>query len=312
MSELTEVRPKPRWRRLKALAQNPITVKELRSRMRGRRAFVVLTVYLIGMSGIISLVYLAYASSVSGPYGPDPRQAGKVVFAAVLGMQVILVTFIGPAFTAGAVSGEKERQTYDLLRTTLLTARSFVTGKLISALSYVLLLIVAGIPLQSIAFMLGGISPIELILSQLLIVVAAVTFALYGLFCSSTMRTTLAASVTAFAGTLFVTLGTPTIVLLFSAFLGPLVFGSSAYGWMGEALLTYVGLLLAATNLPASLIVGELLLQEEDALFLFKSSFSGHSVWLFSPWPLFLFLYILIALILYWACVRRVKRIADK
>jgi ABC-2 type transport system permease protein len=312
MSELAELQPKPRRRRLRALTQNPITVKELRSRMRGRRAFVVLTVYLIGMSGIISLVYLAYSSSVSGPYGPDPRQAGKVVFAAVLGMQVVLVTFIGPAFTAGAVSGEKERQTYDLLRTTLLTARSFVTGKLISALSYVLLLIVAGIPLQSIAFMLGGISPIELILSQLLIVVAAVTFALYGLFCSSTMRTTLAASVTAFAGTLFVTLGIPTIVLLFSAFLGPLVFGSSSYGWMGEALLTYVGLALAATNLPASLIVGELFLLEEDALFLFKSSFSGHSVWLFSPWPLFLLLYILMALILYWACVRRVKRIADK
>jgi ABC-2 type transport system permease protein len=297
---------------MRALARNPITVKELRSRMRGRRAFVVLTVYLLGMSGIISLVYLAFASSSSGPYGPEPREAGKAVFASVLGMQVILVTFIGPAFTAGAISGEKERQTYDLLRTTLLTARAFVTGKLVSALSYIMLLIVAGIPLQSIAFMLGGISPIELVLSQLMIVVAAVTFALYGLFCSSTMRTTLAASVTAFAGTLFVTLGIPTIVLLFTAFLGPLIFGSSAYGWVGEAVLTYTGLALAATNLPASLILGEVFLIEENTLFFFKSSVSGHSIWLFSPWPLFLLLYILLALFLYWTSVRRVKRIAEK
>ena len=43
------------WR-LRRWLQNPVTVKELRSRMRGRRAFVVLTVYLLLTSGFISLV----------------------------------------------------------------------------------------------------------------------------------------------------------------------------------------------------------------------------------------------------------------
>ncbi|MFQ5436714.1 MAG: hypothetical protein ACE5FD_17795, partial [Anaerolineae bacterium] len=70
MSELTtEIKP-GRLRRLwQALRQNPITIKELRSRMRGRRAFVVLTVYLFLMSSFISLIYLAYAES-AGSYGP--------------------------------------------------------------------------------------------------------------------------------------------------------------------------------------------------------------------------------------------------
>lgn len=279
--------------------------------MRGRRAFVVLTVYLLGMSGFIALVYLAYASSARGPFGPDPRQAGKVVFAAVLGMQVVLVTFIGPSFTAGTISGEKERQTYDLLRTTLLTANAFVGGKLISALSYVFLLILASIPLQSIAFLLGGVSPIELMLSQILVLVAAIVFALYGLYCSSTLRTTLAASVATFAGTLFLTIGLPVIVFIFAAFIGPTVLGTSR-GWLTEALLTYAGLLLAATNLPATLILGELFLIQEDALFLFKATFSGRSVTLFSPWPLFLLVYVVVGLILYWASVRRVRRIAER
>jgi ABC-type transport system involved in multi-copper enzyme maturation permease subunit len=297
---------------LQAIANNPVAIKELRSRMRGRRAFVVLTIYLIGMSGFISLVYLAYASSASGPFGPDPRQAGKVVFTAVLAMQVILVTFIGPSFTAGAISGEKERQTYDLLRTTLLTANAYVMGKLVSALSYVVLLIVASIPLQSIAFMLGGVAPVELFLSQLLVLAAAVTFALYGLFASSAMRSTLAASVTTFAGTLFVTIGLPTLVGIFAGFFGPLVFGTSPTSWLSEAMLAYAGLFLSAANLPATLVLSEIFLLQEDTLFLFKSSFGSHSVWLFSPWPLFLLFYLLLALILYWACVRRVRRIADK
>lgn len=297
---------------LRAITNNPVAIKELRSRMRGRRAFVVLTIYLIGMSGFISLVYLAYASSASGPFGPDPRQAGKVVFTAVLANQVILVTFIGPSFTAGAISGEKERQTYDLLRTTLLTANAFVKGKLISALSYVVLLILASIPLQSIAFMLGGVAPVELFLSQLLVLVASVTFALYGLFASSLMRSTLAASVTTFAGTLFLTVGLPTLVGIFAGFFGSVVFGTSGTTWLTEALLTYAGLFLSALNLPATLVVSEVLLLQEDTLFLFQASFGGHSVWLFSPWPLFLLLYFLLALILYWACVRRVRRIADR
>jgi hypothetical protein len=52
-------------------------VKELRSRMRGRRAFVVLTIYLLAMSGLISLVYAVYASAAATPYGPDPSRSGQ-------------------------------------------------------------------------------------------------------------------------------------------------------------------------------------------------------------------------------------------
>ncbi len=311
MTELTQPQPKPQFRRLRALLQNPITVKELRSRMRGRRAFVVLSVYLALMSGFIALIYLAYAQSSGGPYGPDPRQAGKVVFTAVLGVQSFLVIFVGPAFTAGAISGEKERQTYDLLRTTLLTADSFVAGKLFSALSYVFLLILAAVPLQSIAFLLGGVALIELVLSQTLLLVAAVTFALFGLFASSRMKTTLAASVLTYAMSLFMTIGIPLLVGLFSAILGPLLFASSLSG-IGEMLLAYGGLLLAATNLPATLIVSDIFLLQEGALFFYKETFSGYSAYIFSPWPLFLTFYILLALLLYWLIVRRIRKIADK
>lgn len=309
---MTDLTLPPKKSRFRALRHNPVAMKELRSRMRGRRAFVVLTIYLLAMSAFVSLIYAAYASSANTPYGPDARVAGKAVFAGVLLVQGFMVVFVGPSFTVGAITGEKERQTYDLLRTTLLGANTLVLGKLISALSYVFLLLIASIPLQSIAFMLGGVAVEEVVVSQLVILVAAVTFALWGLFCSSVMRSTQAASVATFAGALFMVMGIPMLVFFFLIF-GSVFFSTMSSNWQWEVALLYAGLLLAATNLPATLLVSAIILQSESAVFFFQNTFRGtHTFWFPSPWPLFLALYILLALLLYWLSVRRVKRIADK
>lgn len=312
MTELTQLQPKKK-QRFRNLRDNPVTVKELRSRMRGRRAFVVLTIYLLVMSAFITLVYAAFASAASGPFGPDPRQVGKVIFACVVGVQVFLVIFVGPAFTSSAITGEKERQTYDLLRTTLLSASAFVTGKLLSALSYVFLLILAAIPLQSIAFLLGGVTFTELFVSQLIVFTGALTFALWGLFCSSAMRTTQGASVMTFAGALFITIGTPMLVGLFAAILAPFIamFGASLTRTM-EMLLQYALMGLAATNLPATLIVSDMLLIQEDALFFYRTSTGASGIWLPTPWPLFILLYLLLAWVLYRLSVRNVRKIANR
>lgn len=279
--------------------------------MRGARATIVLTVYLILMAGFITAIYLGYASSANQPFGPDPRKAGQPIFATLLGIQVMLVCFLAPSFTTGAITGEKERQTYDLLRTTLLSARSLVLGKLISALGYVFLLLLATVPLQSVAFLLGGISAIELILSQLIILVSAVAFALLGLFYSSLMRTTLASSVVTFATSLGITFGLPALVLVSMPFIAIFQTGSTP-NWVTQAILAYLGLILASLNLPATLIVSETFLLEFDSLFIFPETFSGNTVYLFSPWFVYVILYTLFAFLLYWLTVRRVRQIANK
>lgn len=308
---LAEEKGNGRFRRFLTHLRNPVTVKELRGRMRGRRAFVVLTIYLIVMSAFITLIYLAFSAN-SGPTGPDTRDMGRVIFSTVVGVQTFLVLFIGPAFTAGSISGEKERQTYDLLRTTLLSAPALVTGKLLSALSYVGLLIFAAIPVQSIAFLLGGVTFIELFLSLLILMVAAVTVGIYGTYCSTVMRSTLGASVVTFAGILLLTFGIPLVVGLFTAILGPVIGNAFTTNPLLEVLLAYGLLVIAATNLPATLIVSDVFLLQEDAIFYFTTSFGSRSAYVFSPWPLFLLIYALIALLLYWLTVRRVRRIANK
>jgi ABC-type transport system involved in multi-copper enzyme maturation permease subunit len=301
---ITETR-RSRW--LRRVTQNPIAVKELRSRMRGRRAMVTMTTYLFILSALISLVYLIYVTQVRQLYGPDPRQAGKSVFIALIAVEVFLVAFIGPAFTSSAISGERERQTYDLLRTTLLSSRALVSGKLISALSYVLLLLVTTIPLQGMAFLLGGVALVEIVVSQLVLVVAAVAFAMWGLFASTLVRTTLGTTVITFAGSLFSLIGLPMLAL----FVVPLWTGISL-GFSSavvELVATYAGLVAASFNLPAALIVSDLALVVENAVFIQRQTIGGYSVYLFSPWWPFLFIYTLGALLLYWWTVRRVRRV---
>lgn len=299
--------PKLRFDRLRRHAKNPVTIKELRSRMRGRRAFAVLTAYLSIMSGIIFLIYLAFLNSTGGSVS-DAQEAGQALFATVVGIQSFLVLFVAPAFTANAISGEKERQTFDLLRTTLLSAPDFVTGKLLSSLSYVVLLILAAVPLQSFAFLLGGISLSQLFVSQLLLIMMAVTVACFGLYCSSRMKTTLGATVLTFAGVLLITFGLPALVGLSAAILSPLLFQNPSDAL--EITLTYLGAFGAGLNLPATMILSNFFLLEEGSLFIFEDTSYGMSLYYLSPWLTFLLLHALMAWGFYRATVRRVRKVA--
>lgn len=290
-------------RRLRALAQNPVTMKELRGRMRGRKAFIVLTIHLAVMSGIITLIFFGFSSAARNPYGPQPQEAGKAVFGAVVLIQAIMVLFMGPGATAGAISGEKERQTYDILRTTLLTADEFVSGKLLSALSYVFLLVIASIPLQSIALLLGGIALSEIIISQILIIVSAVAYALFGLLASSLFKSTLAASVATYGTAIFFTIGIPGLLLLSTLFF------DAFRSWWAEIILSYIMVGLVSLNLPATLIMSEVILLEESTLWGFSQSTSGYTYWILSPWYINLIIFSLLAFIVYKVTVRRVRRI---
>jgi ABC-type transport system involved in multi-copper enzyme maturation permease subunit len=228
----------------------------------------------------------------------------------VLGVQVMLVAFIGPAFTAGAISGERERQTFDLLQTTLLSPESFVRGKLISALSYVFLLVLVSIPVQSIAFLLGGLAPVELLLSQLVILVAAVAYALYGLWCSAVMRSTLTATVATFSGMLFLVIGLPLVVFVPFVMLGVGMSAPTDWPFL-DVILLYGGLFLAAINLPATLILSETFYLQQGALLGYSEVIQTYNVWIFSPWWVFIILHVIAAILFYVAAVRRVRRVSN-
>ncbi len=261
---------------------NPVSVKELRARMRGKRAFVILTIYLLILSAIVTMIYAGI--SLRNQYGSGV-EAGTAVFTAALIAQGFIAMLIAPVFSSGAISGEKERQTYDILRVTLLPASGLVTGKLVASIGGVLLVIFASIPVQSIAFMLGGISFGELLMSQIVLAISAITFSLIGLYFSAHLRSTASSTILALA------------IVFGSIILGPLliifsdIFGFSLFSQFDEELF------LASTNMAFSLInvSGSSLSSDRAAAFI-----------------VYCLLYAGIALLLYRGTIRRVRGKSDQ
>lgn len=304
MSEVSvPVRPRRRWRR----DPNPVLVKELRGRMRGARAFVVLTVYLLLLSCFTSLVYYAYVRTASTPGGgPEMAYLGKVIFSSVILIGLFLVSFITPAFTAGAICGERERKTYEVLRTTLLPARRLVLGKLVSALVYMALLILAAVPLESLAFMLGGVVVEELLLAQIVLLVTAFAFASFGLFFSSIARTTLVATVLSYGTVVLLTIGLPVVLVLFSAIGLDPYNATSASLWRIVLVYLFYGLLSVSPITAA--VLTEMALEGYNSVWWYPQTVGTYSVLIPSGWVVFTVLYVTLALVLLWVTVLRVRR----
>jgi ABC-type transport system involved in multi-copper enzyme maturation permease subunit len=217
-----------------------VGAKELRGRMRGRRAFVVVTVYLL-LLGLFAFGVYQYLKQQSAqqqvfPGGPFPGQVidpfpgrefpggafpgpvstgtalsatiGHALFGGLLMVETLLVLVLAPAFTSGAISLEREKQTLDLLVATPLSTLGMVVGKLLSALTYVFLLIVASIPLASVVFAFGGVGPEDLVRGYIVLFALAFGAGAIGLFISALVRRTQTATVVTFVTVLALTLGT--------------------------------------------------------------------------------------------------------
>jgi ABC-2 type transport system permease protein len=191
------------------IAPNPILVKELRSRMRGPRAFITLTVALVIMSlMMIGLTSLFTAAQTNNMFGNMlSPQIGQILFEGLINFVLLLVCTVTSAVTAGAISSEREKLTFEMLLATPLGSAKILWGKLISALSYVFLLIFAAIPLGSLVFLFGGVTPLAMLKALMVLVVVAITLGIYGLFLSALLGRTGRATVVSFVSVMGILFG---------------------------------------------------------------------------------------------------------
>src|SRR6266498_821827 len=288
------------------LTDNPVIMKELRSRMRGRRAFILLTAYLTLISLFIAMIYIILSDVSSfARADPDFRQnVGKGIFSTVVLLELLLVSFIGPGLTAGSISSERERQTFDLLRTSLLSARALVFGKLGSAFIYLFLLILTALPIESLAFLLGGVGLAEILISSLMLVISAIYYCALGLFFSSFMKRTLAATVSSYTVILL-----SILMLVVIVFLGTFLDATSSINTVQETVLTVLLWFLISTNPLLAATFSEMILIDEQNLFYTSNSLFGHSIaHLPSPWILYILVYLIITIMIVYLSIRSVGR----
>lgn len=130
---------------------------------------------------------------------------------------VLLLLFI-PAVTAGSISGERERQTLDLMLTTHLTGADIVFGKLASSLSTIFLLIVSSFPILALVFIYGGVTAADVAALLLCYVTTALLVGSIGVFCSAAARRSVMATVASYCLTALLSVGTIVINYLVPGF----------------------------------------------------------------------------------------------
>jgi len=184
---------------LNALFDNPVVTKELRGRMRGAKTYWLLFGYVLLLSLILFFSYLGWWAQHSADMQNGGSSAGFTVgrtfFKILFYSQAVMMALITPALTAGAISVEREQRTFELLRGSVLRPGAIVWGKLASSVSFVVLLLTSSLPLLSLCFLLGGVSPGEVFFAYLLLIADAFLFGAIGLCWSAYAANTATATV---------------------------------------------------------------------------------------------------------------------
>src|SRR5438552_5563094 len=158
------------WRLVPA---NPILLRVVEAGGKRRRDLFVRCGYL-ALLILVVIFALVGAGSVGGASLGELAKVSARMFQQMSYLQLGLVALLAPVFTAGAITQEKDSQTYDILFSTPLTNGQIVLGSLLSRLFFVVALLVSGIPIFSITQIFGGVAIRSIVMSFL--IAAATTF----------------------------------------------------------------------------------------------------------------------------------------
>lgn len=180
----------------------PVLMKEMRTRMRGLRAplllFITTALTIVVAMLIIAPQWAYLEGSSAAEMARALARVGNTLFIGMVILEAILCAVIAPALTAGAISIEREQETFDLLLLTRLTSTNIVLGKLLSSLSFAAIILLCSLPVAAISFLLGGVSPGDLAWALLLIGGVVALFGSMGLWCSARFQKTATAVAVAY------------------------------------------------------------------------------------------------------------------
>jgi ABC-type transport system involved in multi-copper enzyme maturation permease subunit len=164
------------------MLENPVLQRELLVNLRTPRAFILLLLFQLLLA---SVVFFAWPKDnirldLTGSGG----STSSLVDLFFLG-QYILASMMAPSFAAGAIAGEKERSTYELLLASPVRPESIVMGKLVAALTHLAILIFSSLPIVMLCLPLGGVSFYEVLAAYFGLIVSVITFGMISVACGS-------------------------------------------------------------------------------------------------------------------------------
>lgn len=206
---------------------NPIVKKDLQVTVRSMR----MSWGLFGYEAALTVAFLLALLAIQGSgYLRSSNIYSSLVylFPVVAVVQACVVALYVPIITASSISGEKERQTFDIMLTTCMSPFSIVFGKVISAVLRILFYVAASLPIMALSFVVGGLSWSNLFYYLLALILFSVFAGSVGILASSFCRKSVGAVLLSF-GIYFVI-----FVITFLPLIYGLIMGRNN---MGEALL---------------------------------------------------------------------------
>ncbi|MDO5416064.1 MAG: ABC transporter permease subunit [Lachnospiraceae bacterium] len=186
---------------------NPVYKREVTVSSRSARIPVIMMVF----NSILALVAFLNMYSVTA----QVKVTAEIQYSSFLdlymfvaSLEFVMLLFIMPALTSGSISGERERQTLELLLSTKATPWEIVTGKLMSSMNSMVLLVVSSFPVMALVFVYGGITIKDMGLLMLMYGTVALFSASLGICFSSICRRSTMATAMSYGVLTFLIAGT--------------------------------------------------------------------------------------------------------
>ncbi len=191
------------------LLNNPVLCREIICIFRKRS---IALMYLAFIFFLGTVTYLFWPAA--GVYSMG-AQASRMLFTVFCLVQVVMIVLFAPAITATSITSEKETGTFDLLFATPISPTSIIAAKVLSAVSFLMILIVSSMPFSALCLTLGGISNTEILTVYSVLVMSALLCGLTGLFCSSVFKSSYSSLIITYVFLISLCLGTviPSILL---------------------------------------------------------------------------------------------------
>lgn len=175
---------------------NPVYGKEVKLRVRSLKFAMTILFFNLGLVAI-ALLGFEMIFNINMNYRIDYSAAITVYFV-IICIEAAMVAFLVPVFTAGSIAGEREKQTLEILLTTVLKPGQIVIGKLMSSISMVVLLVFSSLPVVSIIFTIGGINMADLFQFVVFIIVMSLFIGSMGVCASAMVKKAIPATVISF------------------------------------------------------------------------------------------------------------------
>ena len=171
---------------------NPILSFSATRRMRSFKTLLIAAVWLLVMMGVALLIMgQLFRSGAS----IDSLRSGVTCYQILIIVQFILIILVAPAMTSGAIAGERERQTLELLLVTNTRSFRIVWGKAMESFAMLALLIVCGFPVMCMTMIAGAVTILQILAGELFLLAMAFAAVCVGVLSSALARSTVGSSI---------------------------------------------------------------------------------------------------------------------